>query len=217
MCFAFLAFNTRPASLSIGKGGRLAIGYTVAVGALAVRPATAPAGSVGVLVIPVMLTGVLVADGLVVLWGRLRRRRRLTTARTTISCIGLTAAGWRRGEAQALLLVAQTVLSILAVITAREVLPLWLGAAIAVADLTVLVGEGTRRGTERTRPAGLPAPSPRTFARDRRPGGCRAPARVRREGAADLMERGREAAARGLSAAAPGTPSWRRAPSDRRR
>ena len=35
-CFAFLAFNLRPASLYIGRAGRLAIGYSLAVGVLAV-------------------------------------------------------------------------------------------------------------------------------------------------------------------------------------
>ena len=36
-CFAFLAFNLRPASLFVGRAGRLAIGYTLAVGVLAVH------------------------------------------------------------------------------------------------------------------------------------------------------------------------------------
>src|SRR5262245_13649017 len=81
-CFAFLAFNSRPATLFIGKGGRLAIGYTLAVSALAARPAADPAGPAGQLVVPVILLGVLVLDAVVVVVGRLRRHRSLMTARS---------------------------------------------------------------------------------------------------------------------------------------
>ena len=37
-CVAFLAFNLRPASLFAGRGGRLVIGYSLAVGNVAVEP-----------------------------------------------------------------------------------------------------------------------------------------------------------------------------------
>ncbi len=36
-CIAFLAFNMRPASLFLGRGGRLLIGFVVGLGALAVH------------------------------------------------------------------------------------------------------------------------------------------------------------------------------------
>ena len=62
-CFAFLAFNVRPASLFVGRGGRLGIGFTLAVGALAVDPVPV---SWRELTTPLILLGIFVLDGLMV-------------------------------------------------------------------------------------------------------------------------------------------------------
>ena len=73
-CFGFLAFNVRPASLFVGRGGRLGIGFTLAVGALAVDPV---AVSWRELTTPLILLGIFLLDGLMVTGYRLRRRRSL--------------------------------------------------------------------------------------------------------------------------------------------
>ena len=204
-CFAFLAFNTRPASLFIGKGGRLAIGYTLAVGALAARPAADPSGPAGQLAVPVILLGVLVLDGSMVVIGRSRRRRSVMTARSDHLVHRLTFSGWSRAEASALLVVAQVALSVLAVLVGRGVLPVWFGIAVAAVILGVLTAAALREQVDRRSPARLK-------------GGVRLglllvclaiaaavlPVAVVASDAADLMDRGREAATRGLSAARDG-------------
>jgi hypothetical protein len=204
-CFAFLAFNTRPASLFIGKGGRLAIGYALAVGALAARPAADPVGPSGQLAVPVILLGVLVLDGAMVVVGRWRRRRSIMTARSDHLVHRLTTSGWSRAEASALLVVAQVVLSVLAVMVGRSVLPVWFGVAVAAVILGVLTAAASREKMDRRSPARLT-------------GGIRLglmfvclaiaaavlPVAFAAPDAADLMDRGREAATRGLSAARDG-------------
>jgi UDP-N-acetylmuramyl pentapeptide phosphotransferase/UDP-N-acetylglucosamine-1-phosphate transferase len=204
-CFAFLAFNSRPASLYIGKGGRLAIGYTLAVGALAARPAAEPSGPSGQLVVPVILLGVFLLDAAVVVVGRLRRRRSLLTASSDHLMHRLTASGWSRAEASAVLVVAQVVLSVVAVLVGRSVVPVWLGFAVAGVILGVLAVAGSRERVYRREPARLT-------------GGVRLgllfvclaiaaavlPVAFVAPDAANLMDRGREAATRGLSAARDG-------------
>ena len=76
-CFAFLAFNLRPASLFVGRAGRLAIGYTLAVGVLAVQVVPSAPRE---LITPPMLVGVLLVDAAVVAVDRLRRRHPLSRA-----------------------------------------------------------------------------------------------------------------------------------------
>jgi UDP-N-acetylmuramyl pentapeptide phosphotransferase/UDP-N-acetylglucosamine-1-phosphate transferase len=204
-CFAFLAFNSRPATLFIGKGGRLAIGYTLAVGALAARPAADPSGPAGRLVVPVILLGVFLLDAVVVVVSRLRRRRSLTRARSDHLVHRLMASGWSRAEASAVLVVAQVVLSVVAVLVARSVLPVWLGTAVAGVLLGVLTVAGSRERVDRRDPVRL-AGSVRlallficlAIAAVVLPVAFVAP------DAADLMEQGREAASRGLSAARDG-------------
>jgi UDP-N-acetylmuramyl pentapeptide phosphotransferase/UDP-N-acetylglucosamine-1-phosphate transferase len=203
-CFAFLAFNTRPASLFIGRGGRLAIGYTLAVGALAARPAADPSGPAGRFAVPLLLLGVFVLDGTVVVWGRLRRRRRLTTARSDHLAHRLIASGWSRTEASALLITAQVLLSIVAVFTGRGVLPPWLGTAAGVGVLVAVVVAANQQRDRR---------SPVRLTGAARLGlvligvvitAAVLPVVFTASDAVDLMERGQTAAARGLSAARSG-------------
>jgi UDP-N-acetylmuramyl pentapeptide phosphotransferase/UDP-N-acetylglucosamine-1-phosphate transferase len=204
-CFAFLAFNSRPASLFIGKGGRLAIGYTLAVGALAARPAADPSGPAGRLVVPVILLGVLLLDAVMVVVGRLRRRRSLVTSRSDHLVHRLIASGWSRAEASTVLVVTQVVLSVDAVLVGRSVLPVWFGTAVAGVCLGMLAVAGSRERVDRREPFRLT-------------GGARLglllvslaiaaavlPVALVAPDAADLMNRGREAATRGLSAARDG-------------
>jgi UDP-N-acetylmuramyl pentapeptide phosphotransferase/UDP-N-acetylglucosamine-1-phosphate transferase len=204
-CFAFLAFNSRPATLFIGKGGRLAIGYTLAVGALAARPAAEPSGPAGQLVVPVILLGLLLLDAVLVVVGRMRRRRSLMTARSDHLVHRLIASGWSRAEASAVLVVGQVLLSALAVFVGRGVLPVWLGTAAAGVLLGVFAVAGSRERIDRKEPVRLA-------------GGVRLgllllclaiaaavlPVAFMASDAADLMNQGREAATRGLSAARDG-------------
>jgi UDP-N-acetylmuramyl pentapeptide phosphotransferase/UDP-N-acetylglucosamine-1-phosphate transferase len=206
-CFGFLAFNTRPASLFIGRGGRLAIGYTLAVGALAARPAAGPSGPAGRLAVPLMLLGILVVDAGLVVWTRLRRRRPLTTPRSDHLAHRLISSGWTRAEASAVLVIAQVVLSILALFTARGVLPVWLGTALVAAILTALVVAATQHRVDRRSPVPLTSGARLGLVLV-----CVAvavavlPVALVAGDAADLMDRGRAAATRGLSAARDGDP-----------
>jgi UDP-N-acetylmuramyl pentapeptide phosphotransferase/UDP-N-acetylglucosamine-1-phosphate transferase len=204
-CLGFLAFNTRPAWLFIGRGGRLALGYTLAISALAARSAAAPSGPAGRLAVPVILVGVLVLDGSIVVLGRLRRRRPLTTARSDHLAHRLISSGWTRSEASALLVSAQVALSIIAVFTGRAVLPLWLGAVLTAVIVGALAVAATKERVDRRSPARL--------TRQARLGVvfiCAAiaaavlPVTFVASDAVDLMERGRAAAARALSAARDG-------------
>lgn len=201
-CFGFLAFNSRPASLFVGRGGRLAIGYTLAVGALAVAPVPGPWRE---LVTPLIVLAVLLLDVTVVAVDRLRRRRRLTQHRPDHLVHRLATLGWQPGEAVTIIVIAQMVLAVVAVFTARAVMAEWLGAAIAIVVVLVLGVEAGRARLERDRPQGL----------SRRAWvvvgvlvvaviAATAPTALAAKGAADLMLRGKDAASRGLSAARDG-------------
>jgi UDP-N-acetylmuramyl pentapeptide phosphotransferase/UDP-N-acetylglucosamine-1-phosphate transferase len=206
-CFGFLAFNTRPASLFIGKGGRLAIGYTLAVGALAARPAANPSGPAGRLAVPLILLGVLVLDACFVVGGRLRRGRSLTTARSDHLTHRLVASGWKRAEASAVLVIAQVGLSLVAVFAARGVVALWFAAALAALILVALtVAAAKERAGRRSRA--------RLSGRVRLGllliilalAAAVLPVALVANDAADLMDRGRLAASRALTAAREGDP-----------
>jgi hypothetical protein len=152
-CFAFLAFNVRPASLFAGRGGRLCIGFTLAVGALAVQPV---ATSWRELTTPLIAMGIFLLDGFIVVGSRLRRRRPLHVHRKDHLINRLAALGWSSSEAVWFLLVAQALLSILAVFTARGVCPFWLAALGAAIVLLVVGIEAGRAKLEREQPRGLP-------------------------------------------------------------
>jgi UDP-N-acetylmuramyl pentapeptide phosphotransferase/UDP-N-acetylglucosamine-1-phosphate transferase len=151
-CVAFLAFNLRPASLFVGRGGRLAIGYTIAVGALAVR---VPAGPAAKLLTPLILLGLLLVDGLVVLGDRLRRRRPLVQARRDHLLHRLVALRWPTPTAVAVLVAVSLALAVLAVLVGRAVVAAWLGGAVAAILVAVVAGEAARGQLEREPPRGL--------------------------------------------------------------
>jgi UDP-N-acetylmuramyl pentapeptide phosphotransferase/UDP-N-acetylglucosamine-1-phosphate transferase len=142
-CVAFLAFNVRPASLFAGRGGRLVIGYSLAVGALAVDPVP---GSGRSLVTPLVILAVFVLDATVVVVYRMRRRRPLTEHRGDHLIHRLGAIGWTTNEAVLFLIVMEIVLAVTTVFVARAVLSVWLGAAVA-AGVVLVVGLEARRAT----------------------------------------------------------------------
>jgi UDP-N-acetylmuramyl pentapeptide phosphotransferase/UDP-N-acetylglucosamine-1-phosphate transferase len=152
-CFSFLAFNSRPASLYIGRGGRLAIGYVVAVGALAIDPIGVDATRQ--LVTSLMLVSLLLLDTALVATDRLRRRRSLMHRRSDHMMHRLVALGWTTGEAVMLLVLAQLLLSAIALFTGRAVIPVWLGAAMAIIVLLAIGAEAVRGKLDQEAPPGV--------------------------------------------------------------
>src|SRR5262249_20827960 len=122
--FGFLAFNVRPASLYVGRAGRLTAGFVVAVGALAVHPVP---GAARQLVTPLLLVAFLLLDAALVVVERLRRRRPVFRHRSDHVVNHLSALGWSASEVVALFVLSQLGFALLAVFTGRAVLPVWLG------------------------------------------------------------------------------------------
>ena len=201
-CFAFLAFNMRPASLFVGRAGRLAIGYTLAVGVLTVQVVPSAPRE---LITPPMLVGVLLVDAAVVAVDRLRRRHPLVEHRSDHLVHRLGALGWSPGEAVILLVLAQVALSAIGVFTGRAVMALWLGGALAAVVVLVLVVEVARARLEHDRAPGFGLTVKVVI-------GvfivgvivAVAPLALVVTDAKALMENGREAASRGLASARDG-------------
>ncbi len=201
-CLAFLAFNLRPASLFIGRSGRLAIGYVLAVGALSVDLPIEPSGE---LLVPAILVGLLLLDGVIVVFDRLRRRQSLVDARRDHLLHRLVALRWSTTEAVGGLLVAELLLVLIAVFTGRSVLPVWLGVLLAALIVGAIGVEATRQRLEQEPARGFPR-------------GVRVvvgaiialavvavlPTAIAVGDVRDLMEEGRRDAARALAAAREG-------------
>jgi UDP-N-acetylmuramyl pentapeptide phosphotransferase/UDP-N-acetylglucosamine-1-phosphate transferase len=147
---AFLAFNLRPASLFAGRGGRLAIGYVLGVGALSVR---LPVGPSGRLIVPVIFLGVFLIDAAFVLRDRLLRRQSLVESRADHLRDRLARLGWPPGWSVGVIVIAQLLLALVAVFAGRGVLPLWLGFVILAVVVAAFGSEAARatfgRGLER--------------------------------------------------------------------
>src|SRR4029079_16289581 len=132
---------------------RLGVGFTIALGALAVEPVPV---SWRQLATPIVLLGIFVIDGVVVVGYRLRMRRSLFEHRKDHVLARLAALGWTSTEAVLFLVVAQSVLAVIALFTARGVFPWWLTLlSTAVVFLAVAIEAGRAR-LERERPRGLP-------------------------------------------------------------
>ncbi len=151
-CLAFLAFNLPPASLFVGRGGRLAIGYVLAVGALSVRLPVDPARR---LLVPLMLLGLLLLDAVVVIFGRLRRQRPLLEPRADHLVHRLVAYHWPTSWAVAVLVGAEVLLSTVAIFTGRDVLSFWVGLALLAVVLAVIGNEAARGTVDRRQSRGF--------------------------------------------------------------
>ncbi|MDQ1429424.1 MAG: hypothetical protein QOF40_26, partial [Actinomycetota bacterium] len=151
-CIGLLAFNLRPASLFVGRGGRLGLGFMLATGALVVDPVP---GSGRELIFPLMLLALFWFDAAVVVVARLRRRQSLLEHRADHLVHRLAALGWKPSEAVSALFIAQCVLGLAAILTARAVMPTWLGAGIALLVLLVFAIEVGRARLEREHPVGV--------------------------------------------------------------
>jgi UDP-N-acetylmuramyl pentapeptide phosphotransferase/UDP-N-acetylglucosamine-1-phosphate transferase len=201
-CFAFLAFNMRPASLFVGRGGRLGIGFTLAVGALAVDPV---AVSWRQFTTPLILLGIFVLDGCIVVGYRLRRRRSLFDHRKDHVLHRLVALGWTTTEAVTFLTIAQLFLAVVALFTARGVFPWWLTVLSAVIVLMTVGIEAGRARLEREPARGITGWAWLII------GllvvwlvAATAPLALAANDTVDLMQRGREEATQALNAARDG-------------
>jgi UDP-N-acetylmuramyl pentapeptide phosphotransferase/UDP-N-acetylglucosamine-1-phosphate transferase len=201
-CLAFLAFNLRPASLFAGRGGRLAVGYVIAVGALSVD---LPIGPAGQLLVPAILLGLLLLDGVIVSVDRARRRQSLVAARRDHLVHRLVALRWSTAEAIAGLLLAQGALVLVAVLTGRGVLAVWAGVLLGGLVVGAIGVEATRGRLEQERPRGLPRAARIAVGTGAALLALAAlPAVLVVPDVRDFMEEGRSAAARGLAAAREG-------------
>lgn len=145
---AFLAFNVPPASLSIGSAGSLFTGFVLAACTLWAQPAIVRPQS---LLVSVLVVAVPLLDGLVVVVGRLRRRHPLMVRARDHLAHRLVGSGMRAGRAVLFLVVAQVVLSLVAVPLARGVLAPGIAAVVAAVVLATVFWASMRarlRGQE---------------------------------------------------------------------
>ena len=152
-CLAFLAFNSRPASIFMGDAGSLFLGFLLAVLALqAGAPLPAPAS----LVVPLMFVAVPLTDMATVVLGRLRHHRSPFQGGLDHLSHRLAGTGIGGGPAVVALVAVQGTLSTLGVLAGRRAIPL--GYAV-LAGLAVLAAVTGVAATVRVYPrgeAGLP-------------------------------------------------------------
>lgn len=108
---------------------RAAAGFGVALGALRVDPVP---GAGRPVLTPTLLLALFVIDALAVALGRIRRREPLWRSRADHLPDRLRARGWRTGTVAVLLLVVQAALSGLAVFSGRAVLSTGIAALVGV-------------------------------------------------------------------------------------
>ncbi|MFA5884664.1 MAG: DUF4012 domain-containing protein [Acidimicrobiia bacterium] len=201
-CVAFLAFNLPPASLFAGRGGRLATGF--ALGVLVCSVDTEPGPPVA-LIVALVLVAVPLLDLVVVTFDRAQRRRPVLTDRRDHLVHRLVANGASPFEAVGVLALAQGMFVVLAVLTGRGVLSVWVAGVVTLVLVGSLGGYALRAPLERMAPVGL----------SRRAWWIVTglvilvtlgvvPLVVGVPGVTDTMELGRTAAQRGLSAARAG-------------
>ena len=149
-CGGFLVFNRRPASIFMGDAGSLFLGFVLSILAIDVSPGLAPPVS---FVVPVILLGLAVLDTTTVTLSRLRRGRSVSTGGKDHLSHRLVALGLSPGGAVGVLLGAQAVLVVVAVLAGRAVVGAGTACAIAAVTLVAL-SLTTRRATVYPEPAG---------------------------------------------------------------
>ena len=153
-CLGALVYNVRPASTVLGPAGASFIGFVLAVAIVEFKPSEATPGG---LVLAALLLGLPVLDLLVVTCTRLWRGVPLRTRKPDHLLHRLLRKGWSRDEATVVLVAAQCVMSVLAVLIARGWVSSWfglLGGAVIAATLVLLGGPEPRverRGRPRSR------------------------------------------------------------------
>ncbi len=140
-CGAFLAFNTRPASLFVGVGGRAGIGYLLASLALLVEPTT---GTWRRVAVPVVLLAIFLVDALVVVIDRALKQHPVFEPRPDHLPHRLVALGWRPSEAVLFIVGMQLLLAVDALLLGRAGVAAWLGVGVAAAVAGAVAIEGAR-------------------------------------------------------------------------
>ncbi|MET0920047.1 MAG: DUF4012 domain-containing protein [Acidimicrobiia bacterium] len=133
-CLGFLAYNLPPASLFVGRGARLALGYALAVLTLALHSVP---GALRGFVVPLILASVVLLDVVAVALHRLRRRQRLWDHRSDHLVDRLVARGWSFGGSLAFLILAQLAVGVVALFAGRGLLNV--GAAVGLTIVVLLV------------------------------------------------------------------------------
>ena len=152
-CLAFLAFNSRPASIFMGDAGSLFLGFLLAVLALqAGAPLPAPAS----LVVPLMLVAVPLTDMATVVLGRLRHHRSPIQGGLDHLSHRLAGTGIGGGPAVVALVGVQGALSTLGVLAGRRVIPLGYAVLAGLAILAAVTGVAATVRVYPNGEAGLP-------------------------------------------------------------
>jgi UDP-GlcNAc:undecaprenyl-phosphate GlcNAc-1-phosphate transferase len=135
-CLAFLVFNARPASIFMGDAGSLFLGFLLT--AVAIRAGSGlpqPAS----LVVPLLILALPITDTTMVVLARLRHDRSPFQGGRDHLSHRLAGTGIGAGPAVAVLIGVEGILSGLAVVAARQVLPLGIVVAAAVVVLLAVV------------------------------------------------------------------------------
>lgn len=153
-CVAALTFNLRPASLAVGRSGIGFAGFVVAVLTVEMDPS---AGGPNALVVPLLLTGLPLANLVAVTTQRLWQGVPLGHPRRDHLAHQLRARGWPYQRVLATLVGAQAVLTVVAVLVGRDLVSgAWAFLAAAVV-LGMLAGRPGRAAA----PTGAPRPRSR--------------------------------------------------------
>ena len=134
-CFAFLAYNFRPALIFMGDSGALFLGFLLATLTLQVAPGIAPPAS---FLVPLLILAVPVLDTSTVVIDRLRHGRSPLVGGKDHLSHRLVARGLSREAAVLFLIGSELVLGMLAVAIGRDAVPLPLGFGAAVILLAAL-------------------------------------------------------------------------------
>ena len=150
-CLGALVYNVRPASTVLGPAGASFIGFVLAVAIVEFKPSEATPGG---MLLPALLLGLPVLDLVLVTCTRLWRGIPLRTRNPDHLLHRLLRKGWSRDEATVVLVLAQCVLSALAVLVARGWMSAWLGLLFGavIAAAVVLLGAPEPKVERRRRP-----------------------------------------------------------------
>jgi UDP-GlcNAc:undecaprenyl-phosphate GlcNAc-1-phosphate transferase len=136
-CLGFLVYNRRPASIFMGDAGSLFLGFLLAVVVLEVNPGLTPPAT---FLVPFLLLALPVLDTTTVVVARLRRGRPIDAGGKDHLSHRLVQRGVSPGRAVAVLVLAEILLGVLAVLAGRAIVPLpliALGAVLVLGELSI--------------------------------------------------------------------------------
>ena len=152
-CAGFLIHNWAPARIFMGDAGSLFLGFLLA--AVAIR-AGAPLPEPASLVVPLLIVALPVADTATVFLARLRHARSPFHGGRDHLSHRLAGTGMGSGAAVAALVGVQGILSGLAVIAGRQVVPLWAAVVAALVIVSTVLAVALPVRVYSTHPVGLP-------------------------------------------------------------